>query len=70
MSTFESKLDPLDPKYGVNLEKYPNDKEKTWSFPAEKDGFVNYCSIKSTTKIFIEAQRGIVLRFFQVVYSA
>ena len=44
MSTFESKLDPLDPKYGVNLEKYPNDKEKTWSFPAERDGFVNYCN--------------------------
>ena len=42
MSTIESKLDPLDPKYGVNLEKYPNDKEKTWSFPAERDGFVNY----------------------------
>ena len=53
MSTFESKLDPLDPKYGVNLEKYPNDKEKTWSFPAEKDGFVNYCNIKLTTKIFL-----------------
>ena len=70
MSTFDCKLDPLDPKYGVNLEKYPNDKEKTWSFPAEKDGFVNYCNIRLTTKIFIEAQRGIVLRFFQVVHSA
>ena len=43
MSTFDCKLDPLDPKYGVNLETYPNDKEKTWSFPAERDGFVNYC---------------------------
>ena len=42
MSTIESKLDPLDPKYGVNLEKYPNDKEKTWSFPTERNGFVNY----------------------------
>ena len=41
MSTFDCKLDPLDPKYGVNLEKYPNDKEETWSFPAERDGFVN-----------------------------
>ena len=70
MSTFESKLDPLDPKYGVNLEKYPNDKEKTWSFPAERDGFVNYCNKALTNKIFLLAQRGIVLPFFQVVHSA
>ena len=52
MSTIESKLDPLDPKYGVNLEKYPNDKEKTWSFPAERDGFVNYCINRLMNKIF------------------
>ena len=52
MSTFESKLDPLDPKYGVNLEKYPNDKEKTWSFPAERDGFVNYCINRLMNNIF------------------
>ena len=52
MSTIESKLDPLDPKYGVNIEKYPNDKEKTWSFPAERDGFVNYSINRLMNKIF------------------
>ena len=50
MSTFDCKLDPLDPKYGVNLETYPNDKEKTWSFPAERDGFVNHCIIRLLNK--------------------
>ena len=69
MSTFDCKLDPLDPKYGVNLETYPNDKEKTWSFPAERDGFVNYC-INRLINICVQTQLGIVLPFFQVVHSA
>ena len=39
----ESDVTVVPVQNGVNLEKYPNDKEKTWSFPAEHDGFVNYC---------------------------
>ena len=39
MSSSVGNFDPLDPKYGVDLNKYPNDNEVTWSYPAEKDGY-------------------------------
>ena len=39
MSSSLGNFDPLDPKYGVDLNKYPNDNEVTWSYPAEKDGY-------------------------------
>ena len=39
MSSSVGDFDPLDPKYGVDLNKYPNDNELTWSYPAEKDGY-------------------------------
>ena len=39
MSSSVGNFDPLDPKYGVDLSKYPNDNEVTWSYPAEKDGY-------------------------------
>ena len=40
MSSYVGNFDPLDPKYGVDLNKYPNDNEVTWSCPAKKDGYV------------------------------
>ena len=39
MSSYVGNFDPLDPKYSVDLSKYSNDNEVTWSYPAEKDGY-------------------------------
>ena len=53
----------LDPKWAVDLSKYKPDKEKTWTYPIEKDGWTHaHNSLRGEIDTFGEALQATVER--------
>lgn len=56
-------VDTQDPKWAVDLSKYKPDKEKTWTYPVEEDGWTHaHNSLRAQIDTFAEALRATVER--------
>lgn len=61
--TAEDKFDPMDPIWATDLSNFPPNKESTWTYQKEEDGWMHaHNAIRMELKAFKTAMKAVLAR--------